>query len=380
MSEADAGAVAAAAEPLSRRLSYAQCWEDFGILREALDVGPEDDVLSVSSAGDNSFALALQGARSVTLIDLSEPQLAVAELKLRGGHLPYADFLTLLGLSPDGAEGSWDSTSALAIYRTLRSRLTDRARGFFDERSDLLEQGLVRSGRFEGYLDTFRRKVLPLVHTKATIRGLLALENLEDQQAYYDDKWNTWRWRGLFRLFFSRFVMAKLGRSEEHFAQVEGNVADRLLDRAGHALTQIPIRSNPFMQWILSGDFTDLEQAHPYLSKEGHARLREIEERVQFVHAPLEAWLDQAGPNAFSAYNLSNIFEYMPADAHAAILERVAGVSRPGARIAYWNLFVDRQAPDALQARLERDKESGDALLQRDRAFFYQAFRVEVVR
>ena len=377
---ADSEAVAAAAEPLSRRLSYAQCWEDFGILTEALEIGPEDDVLSVSSAGDNSFALALAGARSVTLIDLSEPQLAVAELKLRGGHLPYADFLTLLGFSPDGSGGKWDSAAAVAIYRSLRSRLSDRARGFFDERSDVLEQGLVRAGRFEGYLDTFRRKVLPLVHGKSTVQALLALDDPEEQRAFFDARWNTWRWRGIFKMFFSRFVMARLGRSEEHFAQVEGTVAERLMGRAEHALTEIPIVTNPFMQWILAGSFPDLENAHPYLTKAGHSRLREIEERVEFVHAPLEGWLSEAEPGAFSAYNLSNIFEYMPAEAHAEIVERIIDVSRPGARLAYWNLFVERQCPEFLAGRLEADKERGMALLQRDRAFFYQAFQVETVR
>jgi S-adenosylmethionine-diacylglycerol 3-amino-3-carboxypropyl transferase len=70
----------------------------------------------------------------------------------------------------------------------------------------------------------------------------------------------------------------------------------------------------------------------------------------------------------------------MPAKAHGEILAQVAKVSRPGARIAYWNLFVDRQCPADLADRVEVDMDGGAALLARDRAFFYQAFRLETVR
>ena len=45
--------------PLSARLSYAQCWEDPDLLRAALQVGPDDCVLSIASGGCNSIDLDL---------------------------------------------------------------------------------------------------------------------------------------------------------------------------------------------------------------------------------------------------------------------------------------------------------------------------------
>ena len=77
---------------LSGRLSYAQVWEDEAVLRAALQVRPGQHVLSIASGGDNAIALALAGAR-VTTVDLSLPQLALTELKLAAGQLPYEDFL-----------------------------------------------------------------------------------------------------------------------------------------------------------------------------------------------------------------------------------------------------------------------------------------------
>jgi S-adenosylmethionine-diacylglycerol 3-amino-3-carboxypropyl transferase len=58
----------------------------------------------------------------------------------------------------------------------------------------------------------------------------------------------------------------------------------------------------------------------------------------------------------------------------------VAARGRPGARIAYWNMLAPRRLPDALADRLRPLDELAGRLHARDRAFFYQAFRVEEVR
>ena len=56
------------AAALGQRISYAQVWEDPAILSEALNVGEDDRVLSVCSAGDNAFALAIDGAQKVVCV------------------------------------------------------------------------------------------------------------------------------------------------------------------------------------------------------------------------------------------------------------------------------------------------------------------------
>ena len=87
---------------LAARLSYAQCWEDARLLRKALRITSSTRVLSIASGGCNSLDLALAGAQEVVAVDLSQPQLAVTELKMAGADLDYPDYLILLGLK-DGA-------------------------------------------------------------------------------------------------------------------------------------------------------------------------------------------------------------------------------------------------------------------------------------
>jgi S-adenosylmethionine-diacylglycerol 3-amino-3-carboxypropyl transferase len=354
---------------LAREISYAQCWEDPAVLLDALVVGPEDDVLSVCSAGDNSFALAIAGARSVTCVDLSLPQLALAELKLAAARaLPIQSFRALLGLDEPGRR-VW-------FYHQVRDGLSETARRYWDAHEETIRLGLLGQGRFDRYIARFRETVLPWVHDDGVVRGMLACRTLEEQAAYFHERWDTWRWRGLFRIFFSRFVMARAGRSPEHFAQVEGSVSDRFLARSRHALTEIPVSTNFFAQLMLGGRFPDLEAAHPYLSTAGHARLRAVADRIRFVHAPLE---ELAGSETFSAFNYSNIFEYVSAEHHGRLLEATLARARPGARIAYWNLLVPRSRPASLADRLERREAESAALLARDRAFVYGGFNLEVV-
>ncbi len=356
---------------LARAISYAQCWEDPAVLLEALAVGPADDVLSICSAGDNSFALAIAGANSVTCIDLSFPQVALAELKLEAVRaLPVQSVRSLFGLGHFGRR-VW-------FYHFLRERLRPEVRAYWDHHEEVIRLGCLEQGRFEKYLTTFRTRVLPLVHGRDTIDALLACASLDEQAAFYGSHWDTWRWRGLFRLFFSRAVMSRTGRSPEHFAQVEGEVSSRFLERARHALTAIPVADNFFLRWMLTGNHGDLEAGPAWLTTEGHARLKAVADRVSFVHASLEDFLPRA-ERKFSAFNYSNLFEYVPAAHHEQLLRLTLDAAVPGARVAYWNLLVPRSRPHSLADRLRPDPERAEALLGRDRAFVYGGFNVETV-
>jgi S-adenosylmethionine-diacylglycerol 3-amino-3-carboxypropyl transferase len=358
--------VADADRPLASRLNYAQCWEDVAVLGAALAVGPGDDVLSIASAGDNAFALAATGAR-VVAADLSEPQLALCELKLTAARaLDHAAWRVLFGL---------DGGDRLDVYRSLRDGLPDRSRRWFDAHGDDLAEGVLGSGRFERYLAAFRTRVLPLIHRRRTVEGWFELPDRVAQQRYFEHRWDGLRWRTLFRLFFSRRVMAARGRSREQFAHVDGPVADALLARARRVMTELPIRDNGYVQWMLLGRWVSDRAAPPWLTAQGQRALAESADRITLVHGPIQAMRGK-----FSAFNLSDVPEYLSVAETRGLYDAVLESARPGARIAYWNLFVPRQRPPELADRVEPQVARALDLHRRDRAFVYGAFRLEVVR
>ena len=93
------------------KLLYAQTWEDSGVLRQALALGPEDTALSIAAAGDNTLALLLDNPKRVIAIDRNPVQLEVLRLKMAALRtLPRESTLELLGERPcvdrDGCRSS----------------------------------------------------------------------------------------------------------------------------------------------------------------------------------------------------------------------------------------------------------------------------------
>lgn len=347
---------------------YANCWEDADILCEALRPAPGRRVLSIASAGDNSFMLLAQGAE-VVAADLSGAQLACVELrKAAFAALSYPDLLAFLGVTPCADRGP--------VFARIRGGLSDDARAYWEAQPESIQRGVIHSGKFERYFHTFRDRVLPWVHSRATVLRLLDTRDAAGRRTFYDRVWNNRRWRFLFRLFFSRFVMGRLGRDPEFFRYVEGSVGARILRRTEHALTALPTHTNPYLAYILTGNFST--SLPPYLRPEFYEPIRANLGRLTLYHGPVQDAAQACG-GGFDAFNLSDIFEYLAPELGRTIYGGLLAAARPGARFAYWNMLAPRRLAQDFPGRVKECRELGDALLLQDRAFFYSAFVVDEV-
>jgi S-adenosylmethionine-diacylglycerol 3-amino-3-carboxypropyl transferase len=346
-------------------IRYAQCWEDADVLLEALDVQPGDVCLSIASAGDNSLALLTRQPKRVIAVDLNPSQLACLELRVAAYRcLEHRELLALVGCSP--------SSRRAAIYARCRKALSDEARKFWDAHPAEIAAGIGSAGKFEHYFALFRHWVLPLAHTQRRVSQLL--QGGAARREFYDRVWDSWRWRLLFHLFFSRFVMGRLGRDPSFFRYVEGSVAERILARARYALRELDPAGNPYLQWILTGRHTT---ALPFaLRSENFATIRANLDRLEWRCRPLEEMLQ---PRTYDRINLSDIFEYMSPTASGELLENLARAGRPGARLVYWNMLAPRHRPEHLADRLRPLPELTERLFRTDKAFFYSALVVEEV-
>jgi S-adenosylmethionine-diacylglycerol 3-amino-3-carboxypropyl transferase len=216
---------------------------------------------------------------------------------------------------------------------------------------------------------------VPLFHNRRTVQELLQEKTREQRRTFYDRVWNNWRWRLMFKLFFSRRVMGLMGRDPEFFRYVEGSVADRILKRTEYAFTTLPTHSNPYLNFIFTGDFG--ATLPRYLDRDRFAALREGMDRITVVQGSAESVARTHGP--FDGYNLSDIFEYLDPPTCQSMYGTLLESARPGARFAYWNMLVPRRRPDAFASRVTSLAERADALFSVDRAFFYSAFVLEEV-
>jgi len=351
-------------------IRYAQCWEDADILLEALDIQPWHTCLSIASAGDNALAMLGKGPARVIAIDMNPAQLACLELRVAAyAQLSHPELLELIGSSP--------SVRRSDLYRRCRPHLSGAVRNFWDTHPAQIAAGIGSVGKFERYFDIFRRRVLPLVHSRRRVAQMLAGGPPQQRHNFYATRWNSWRWQLVFRVFFSRFVMGRLGRDPHFFNYVEGSVAERILARTRHATTALNPAENPYLQWILTGRHIT---ALPYaLRPENFEAIRANLDRLEWHCQSVEEFLAHRNGHVIDRYNLSDIFEYMSPDNYHHLLQKLVLAGQPGSRLAYWNMLVPRSRPHAMANRLRPLTSLARRLHRADKAFFYSRFVVEEV-
>jgi S-adenosylmethionine-diacylglycerol 3-amino-3-carboxypropyl transferase len=350
------------------RIRYAQAWEDADVLCAALGPRPGGTLLSIGAAGDNALALLTLDPARVVVVDLSTAQLACLRLRIGAFRaLDHAELSELMGARPSDRRGALldraldavDDPEAAALWRGLRS--------------EVLAHGAGGVGKFERYFRLFRTRLLPLVHSRTTIDAVFEPRPPEARAAFLERRFETWRWRLLLNLFFSRAAMGAMGRDRAFFDHVEGSVAAHVSRRIRHAAVAMDPSENPYLHWILKGGHG---AALPMTWRsEHHATIRDRLDRLDLRLGPLEGAL--ADGARYDGFNLSDIFEYMSPAAYARTHADLLDAATRGARLVYWNMMVPRRCPPGSADRVRPLPDLEAVLKLRDKAFFYADLVVE---
>lgn len=352
------------------RIRYAQLWEDADVLCAALPQAPGATLASICSAGDNALAMLTLDPARVVVVDLSPAQIACLHLRVAAFRtLKHSAFLELMGARPSDRRG--------ALLETALAAMDAKTAAFWRALApEVAAHGAGGVGKFERYFRLFRRRLLPLVHSRRAIDAIFVPRPHEDRAAFLEGQFETWRWRLLLSAFFSRFAMGRMGRDAAFFDHVEGSVAAHVARRIRHAAVDCDPSANPYLHWILRGGHGD---ALPMTWRVEHyetiaSRLGRLDIRI----GSLEAVVGTG--ERFDGFNLSDIFEYMAPDTFASVYADVIAAANPGARLVYWNMMAPRRVPPALAARVTTLTALEDTLKALDKAFFYSDFVVEEVQ
>jgi S-adenosylmethionine-diacylglycerol 3-amino-3-carboxypropyl transferase len=326
-------------------------------------------LVSICSAGDNALAMLLLDPARVIVIDLSPAQIACLTIRVAAYRtLDHAAFLELMGSRP--------SARRAELLDKVAAQLDEETQAFWSERREaVVAYGLGGSGKFERYFRILQRRLLPLVHSRATIDEVFVSKPKEARAQFLDRRWNNLRWRWLLKLFFSNFVMGRLGRDPAFFEHVEGSLAEHVARRLRHAAVDLDPSQNPYLHWILKGTHGP---ALPLAWRPEHYEtIRDRLGRLDIRLGALEALVE--GGERADGFNLSDIFEYMSEDVFTAVYGSVLGAANSGARLVYWNMMVPRRVPSAHAAKVRRLEPEIAAGKAADKAFFYSDFVVETV-
>ncbi|MCL2353436.1 MAG: BtaA family protein, partial [Defluviitaleaceae bacterium] len=128
---------------------------------------------------------------------------------------------------------------------------------------------------------------------------------------------------------------------------------------------------NPYLHYILRGEYGNV---YPYsMRRENYEKIRQNLDKIEFRKQSIEGFIDEYD-GTINAFNLSDIFEYMPQEAMDALYENMLTKAADNARFAYWNMLAPRKANNP---HITTDETKNEAFLLKDKAFFYSAFYLD---
>ena len=369
-------------------IRYSQCWEDTEVLLESLNIQENDICFGILSAGDNVFSMLAENPKKVVALDISFPQIALAKLKKEVfNSLSYEEMLEFMGVMK--------SDKRIEIYDRIKENLDKEVKEYWDFNKEAIQKGIIYAGKFEKFFKIFREKILPFVHSKKRIEKLLEKKSRQERIEYYDNHWNNFRWKLMFKLFFSKYIVGKLGRDKEFFRYAEKNISEEMKERSRYALCEQNPYENPYINYILTGNYR--KDCLPYfLRKENFDKIRKNLHKVEILQSSVEEYLDQIDFK-IDKFNLSDIFEYMSAENYSKLMGKIYDNAEDNALLAYWNLIVERNSEkldykktdseiavtgketNVNGKKYERMKELDRKLHEKDMTFFYTDFVVEKV-
>ena len=319
------------------QLVYNTCWEDPQCDRVALELGADDTLVVITSAGCNILDYALEAPKELHAVDVNFRQNALLELKLAG--IRELDFETFFALFGKGRLTSWKE-----VYPArLRRHLSPDSSRFWDKFGKFFDGSKKRSFYFRGSSGTFARVLNfyldRVAKGRTAVDRMLATDDLEEQKRIYFETFKPRVWRKLLRWFIRRdAVMAMLGVPREQRLQIdrvydEGGVAQFVEHQVDALFTRTLLSENYFWRVYLTGEYTR-ECCPEYLKEENFEKLKGG--LASRIHVHTMTLLDFLREDDFpiSRFVLLDHMDWL------------SGADR-GVLGEQWQAIVDRAAPDS---------------------------------
>lgn len=257
-------------------LVYNTCWEDPRLDRVALELGPNDDVLVITSAGCNALDYALTGPRHVYAVDMNPRQNALLELKLAGiRHLKFNDYFSMFGLGRlPGVRAEYEQKLRRGLSPFAQA-YWDRCIKFFENpRKPFYYRGTT--GTFARFMRIYADRVM---RVKPHIDELLSASTIERQREIYYEYIRPRLWTRLVRTAMNRDTTLSLlgvprAQRIQIDAQYDGGLVKFVQDCVDAVFTRLPITDNYFWRVYMTGQYTR-ECCPEYLKEENFDKLRD---------------------------------------------------------------------------------------------------------
>ena len=256
-------------------LVYNTCWEDPRLDREALEFGPDDNVLVITSAGCNALDYSLTGPNHVYAVDMNPRQNALLDLKKSAiKNLEFDDFFKMFG---DGhLPGIKDIYS-----QKLKADLPERSKAFWDKKIKWFDNRRKTfyfrgtSGAFARIMKTYTDKIIKV---RPHLDALLDADSVEQQREIYEKHLKEKFWSGTVKFALNRdTTMSMLGvpkaQRKQIETQYEGGLIKFIQDCLESVFVDLPMKDNYFWRLYMNGCYTR-DCCPEYLKEDNFAALK----------------------------------------------------------------------------------------------------------
>lgn len=335
---------------------FSSCNEDTACELRALGDLAGKRVFAVTAGGGRVLNLLVGRPAEILAVDLNPAQNHLLELKIAGLRaLDHGDYLRFLGVR--------SAADRAATYQRLRGAMSSAARAFFDAQPELIERGVLLSGKLERYL----RRVaaaLRFLHPLGISR-LFSFDDVEEQRRFVD-RLDGPRFRAVAQLACRRTMLRLFSGDPGFYRYVPREVAlhraiyGGVMEHFRHRLA----RDNPLMQLVFFGRWIR-EQALPiYLNAATYAQVQAALQTTRVIQVTSLAGEALAGSRGepFDAFSLSDISSYLDDTQHARLFDDVLAAARPGARLCSRSNIHHRPLTAKHAAQVTRDRALEDDL------------------
>jgi len=372
---------------------YNQIWEDPRVDAEALQMGPESSLLTISSGGCNVLNYLVHRPKRIVAVDLNANHMCLTRLKLAAiQYLPdYDSFYNFFGFGQHK-----DNVSN--YRRFIRDHLDPQTRKYW-ETSDWPGQtiGPKRIGYFKRglYNQAKLGQFFRIVHGIARATGrdparLVAAKTIAEQERIFDDTFGP---------LFENKLVRWLGRQpvavyslgippSQHAAMLKesGNSGSKLFDmykqRVRRLACGFPLEENYFA-WQAFGrryDHAERKAIPDYLKPEHYETIRSCVDRVETHVASLADYLHTEQPGGLNGFILLDSQDWMPPQVIEELWGHIARVGGPDTRVIFRTAGEKSPVETALSPEMHSqffyDTERSLELHKKDRSAIYGMFHL----
>ncbi|MEI6256602.1 MAG: BtaA family protein [Planctomycetota bacterium] len=376
-----------------RGFVYNQIWEDPRVDAEALQIGPDSSLFTISSGGCNVLNYLIHKPKRIVAVDLNHNHMCLTRLKLAGiKHLPdYESFYNFFGYG--------QHRDNVANYtRYIRDHLDPQTREYWEssdwpgnaigpKRINYFKRGLYDQAKLGQFFRVVHRIAKGM---RRDPTRLLTARTMAEQETIFDETFGPLfknklvRWMG--RQPVAVYSLGIPPSQHQAMLEEQGNDGSKLFDmyqqRVRRLACGFPLDDNYFA-WQAFGRRYDHDgrRALPdYLKQEHYETVKAMAPRVETHIASLADQLQEETPGSLNSFILLDSQDWMPAAVINDLWSHIVRVAGPDTRVIFRTAGekspVETALSPANKARFVYREERSKELHLLDRSAIYGMFHL----